>query len=672
MMLIMIDCPISHPLSVQYVKLPDKPKIQYELLPQVTTKVQYEILPPTALQLQQKVVYDEAMPFVAGQLPPPVRGAPPAKPMKPTPGGLPPPLAPLSPGVPKKSKQCQRCDVNKATQKATIADSIPLKLCGACTDVVQSDPLEAVAAVEKATGVKLELKKSEPQVTLCERCKKRPAHGRFTFDGKPTLCCQTCFTEHPDHIQMTRYAAACCYHKDYDEARSAFLELIKMTPNHGNTLYNLACVEGLSGNADEGYALFVRALENGYTNWSMVRSDPDLAAVRAHAEFNAVVAKWEAEDKANRGPGAGQRLMSALSKAKASVAKVAKSRADGTDPGVSGLQDSASASSVLSSVSGDQISQQQQQQFADSSNNFGGGMPPPGPSGMYSPLANSSNNFGGPSPLAQSGNFGNSNFGGPSPLSQSSSNFNSPPTVRPRAPTAPNVPPAGLPPPPGASPPWGQQQSPGSPPVLSPRTSASRLQPSRSVMSVNGGGGSGQTFGGPPPTLARSFSGDFPGGPPPLAPRGSMPALAPRPSGGGPPPGRSIVSAGGQQLSIMPVMSSPNGPPGGALPPPNSDGRRVPSQAEYSTQSYWHGDFNRTVAENHLAQQHVGAFVLRPSSQFGCLSLSHRKTDGTIGHALVHMHTGMTARLGWSIEDEMDDYPSLHDLLLSLDKLKYP
>jgi hypothetical protein len=111
-------------------------------------------------------------------------------------------------------------------------------------------------------------------------------------------------------------------------------------------------------------------------------------------------------------------------------------------------------------------------------------------------------------------------------------------------------------------------------------------------------------------------------------------------------------------------MGGNNGGGGGQKP--------IPSQAEYIHQSYWHGDFNRSVAEQHLGALHTGAFVLRPSSQMGCLSLSHRKVDGSIGHALVHMHTGMTERIGWSIEDEDDDYPTLHALLLSLDKLKYP
>ena len=71
--------------------------------------------------------------------------------------------------------------------------------------------------------------------------------------------------------------------------------------------------------------------------------------------------------------------------------------------------------------------------------------------------------------------------------------------------------------------------------------------------------------------------------------------------------------------------------------------RPIPSQAEYASASFWHATFNRTAAEAHLAPLAPGAFVLRPSSQLGCLSLSHKKRDGTVGHALVHMHTGQVS-----------------------------
>jgi tetratricopeptide (TPR) repeat protein len=241
-----------------------------------------------------------------------------------------PPGGGAAPEEKKKSKQCQRCDVNKAAQKVTIT-TIPLKLCQTCTDVVQSDPVEAVAAIEKATGIKLELKKQEPPVTMCERCKKRPAHGRFVFDGKPTLCCQPCFTEHPDFQQMTKYGVACVWHKDFDEARSAFMELIKMTPNHAGTLYNLACVESLLNNKEEGFSVLGRALENGYNNWRGIAADEDMAVVRSHEGYAALISKWQENERLNRGPGAGQRMMSA---AKTALVKAKDSVKDGVSEAV--------------------------------------------------------------------------------------------------------------------------------------------------------------------------------------------------------------------------------------------------------------------------------------------------------------------------------------------------
>jgi hypothetical protein len=102
-----------------------------------------------------------------------------------------------------------------------------------------------------------------------------------------------------------------------------------------------------------------------------------------------------------------------------------------------------------------------------------------------------------------------------------------------------------------------------------------------------------------------------------------------------------------------------------------SDGRPMPSSAEYESQDYWKPSYNRQAAEAYLLPLAAGTFVIRPSSQLGALSLSHRKRDGSVGHALLHQNKGERGRVGWSIEDEDEDYESLHALLLSLDKLDY-
>jgi hypothetical protein len=78
-------------------------------------------------------------------------------------------------------------------------------------------------------------------------------------------CCS--FAEHPDFKQMSLYAIACVHHTDYDEARRSFMDLLKMSPSHAPTLYNLACVESLAGNADAAFTHVRTALECGYRNF---------------------------------------------------------------------------------------------------------------------------------------------------------------------------------------------------------------------------------------------------------------------------------------------------------------------------------------------------------------------------------------------------------------------
>jgi hypothetical protein len=58
------------------------------------------------------------------------------------------------------------------------------------------------------------------------------------------------------------------------------------------------------------------------------------------------------------------------------------------------------------------------------------------------------------------------------------------------------------------------------------------------------------------------------------------------PAMGGPAMGNSAMGGA--------PMGGNNGGGGGQKP--------IPSQAEYIHQSYWHGDFNRNVAEQHLAR----------------------------------------------------------------------
>jgi hypothetical protein len=50
----------------------------------------------------------------------------------------------------------------------------------------------------------------------------------------------------------------------------------------------------------------------------------------------------------------------------------------------------------------------------------------------------------------------------------------------------------------------------------------------------------------------------------------------------------------------------------------------------------WYLSGSRAEAEEILAQEEAGSFIIRPSSQPNCLALSHKVSNGSIGHALIH------------------------------------
>ncbi len=99
------------------------------------------------------------------------------------------------------------------------------------------------------------------------------------------------------------------------------------------------------------------------------------------------------------------------------------------------------------------------------------------------------------------------------------------------------------------------------------------------------------------------------------------------------------------------------------LPPP-MDGE------QYRVAPWFHSDLTRQKAIDVLTGKANGAFVVRPSSQPGCLSLSHVHPNGAIGHGIIHRWPKPGAlpevRKGWSIENEPQTYGTLAQLLESL------
>merc|ERR1739848_535138 len=77
----------------------------------------------------------------------------------------------------------------------------------------------------------------------------------------------------------------------------------------------------------------------------------------------------------------------------------------------------------------------------------------------------------------------------------------------------------------------------------------------------------------------------------------------------------------------------------------------------------WFIDGSRHDAESVLRDEEAGSFVIRPSSQPNCLALSHKVSNGSIGHALIH-----DTPQGYRLEQTQNAFPSLELLVLSIKK----
>ncbi len=81
-----------------------------------------------------------------------------------------------------------------------------------------------------------------------------------------------------------------------DEARDRLIKMISYCTKSeeiSTALYNLTCVESLSGNTAEALRSLELALQSGFSHFAHIRSDPDLDALRTLPEFEVILHKYE-------------------------------------------------------------------------------------------------------------------------------------------------------------------------------------------------------------------------------------------------------------------------------------------------------------------------------------------------------------------------------------------
>ncbi len=89
------------------------------------------------------------------------------------------------------------------------------------------------------------------------------------------------------------------------------------------------------------------------------------------------------------------------------------------------------------------------------------------------------------------------------------------------------------------------------------------------------------------------------------------------------------------------------------------------SRDNYQQQAWFH-NVSRLAAEDLLADKPLGAFLVRPASVAGCLSLTYKDlVSGSIGHGLLRYHSG-PQQVGWGYEEDQTIFGTVQQLLDTL------
>ena len=74
-----------------------------------------------------------------------------------------------------------------------------------------------------------------------------------------------------------------------DKALSLLTKLTALQPDNAGHLYNLACIYSRQNQIEESLERLKKAVEKGYDNWELIKSDKDLINIRGSADFKALI-----------------------------------------------------------------------------------------------------------------------------------------------------------------------------------------------------------------------------------------------------------------------------------------------------------------------------------------------------------------------------------------------
>lgn len=79
--------------------------------------------------------------------------------------------------------------------------------------------------------------------------------------------------------------------KDYDKAKKYFMAALTISPNHGDSLYNLACIEAISNKPDESMMWLGKAISVDAKYKAMASKDSDLDNIRKTEPYRQLTSK---------------------------------------------------------------------------------------------------------------------------------------------------------------------------------------------------------------------------------------------------------------------------------------------------------------------------------------------------------------------------------------------
>ncbi|MGD0209444.1 MAG: tetratricopeptide repeat protein [Desulfomonilia bacterium] len=84
-------------------------------------------------------------------------------------------------------------------------------------------------------------------------------------------------------------SAAYSKKKDYNAAMTLLKKILDIQPDNPNIYYNIACIYAKMNKADESITWLNDAVQKGFSNWSLIKTDNDLNNIRNHEGYKRII-----------------------------------------------------------------------------------------------------------------------------------------------------------------------------------------------------------------------------------------------------------------------------------------------------------------------------------------------------------------------------------------------